>query len=81
MPRFTNKDQIVPTRYGSASLDLARQQIRVPVDVVSTLGVTRSTYDWLALFGTFASAFLGSGWLWQLVAAVKSRSSKSSAIA
>jgi hypothetical protein len=49
------------------SIDMHSGQLRVPVDVVGTLGVNRSLYNGLALMGTILSAFLGSGWLWKLL--------------
>lgn len=49
------------------SIDLHSGQLRVPVEVVSTLGVNRSVYNGLAFIGTLLSAFLGSGWLWKLL--------------
>ena len=49
------------------SIDMHSGQLRVPVDVVGTLGVNRSVYNGLALMGTILSAFLGSGWLWKLL--------------
>jgi hypothetical protein len=55
------------------SVDLARQQIRIPVVVVYTLGMTRATYDWVALLRTCISAFLGTGLLWQILSTIRTR--------
>jgi hypothetical protein len=49
------------------STDMLSGQLRVPVEVVDTLGVSRSVYNALALMGTLLSALLGSGWLWKLL--------------
>jgi hypothetical protein len=49
------------------STDMHSGQLRVPVEVVDTLGVSRSAYNALALIGTVLSALLGSGWLWKLL--------------
>ena len=57
----------------SFSLDVARQQLRIPMQIVTTLGMTRGTYEWVALLGTCISAFLGTGWLWQILTAMRSR--------
>jgi hypothetical protein len=47
------------------SIDLRNNQVRASVTVISTLGVTRVTFNVLAVLGTALSAALGSGWLWQ----------------
>jgi len=57
------------------SVDLGVRQIRLPVTIVTTLGVTERTYQITALLATCISGFLGAGWLWQLLA--WRRSSKS----
>jgi hypothetical protein len=49
------------------STDMHSGQLRVPVEVVDTLGVSRSVYNALAVIGTLLSAVLGSGWLWKLL--------------
>jgi hypothetical protein len=56
------------------SIDMHSGQLRVPVDVVGTLGVNRSVYNGLALIGTVLSGFLGSGWLWKLLEWWRTRS-------
>jgi hypothetical protein len=49
------------------SIDMNSGQLRVPVEVVGTLGVNRGVFNGLALIGSLMSAFLGSGWLWKLL--------------
>jgi hypothetical protein len=56
------------------------QQLRIPVTVATTLGVTRSTYDLLAWLGTIISAILGTGWVWQAITVWRSRQRPSSPI-
>lgn len=53
--------------WDGVSVDLESQQIRIPVFVASTLGVSRNVYTALALVGTALSGLLGSGWLWRLL--------------
>jgi hypothetical protein len=62
----SNNDPIVSQE--GVSIDLRQQQIRIPIRVVATLGVSRAVYNTLAVIGTFLSALLGSGWLWQALA-------------
>jgi len=48
-------------------VDLARGEFRFLVEILTTLGVSRGTYGWLALLGALVSGFLGSGWLWKVL--------------
>jgi hypothetical protein len=56
------------------SVDLLAGQLRVPVTVVDTLGVSRNVYNGLAFIGTLLSGLLGSGWLWKLLEWGRTRS-------
>ena len=53
--------------WDGVSVDLESQQIRIPVFVETTLGVSRNVYTALALIGTALSGLLGSGWLWRFL--------------
>ena len=64
-------------RLDNASFDLSKREIKLAVDVVPTLGVTRTTYNALAFAGTFFSAALGSGWVWQLFTWLRTRKPES----
>lgn len=55
------------TEWGGRSVDLAKRQIRIPIQVVTTLGLTRHTFTTLAYMGACLSAVLGSGWIWHLL--------------
>jgi len=46
-----------------------------PLRFDTTLGVSASTDDRLTIIGALASAFLGGGWLWQVLAWLKQRNS------
>jgi len=54
-------------------LDLSSMQVRVPVQVKNTLGVSGRTYTLLALAGSILAGALGTGWFWQLVQIVRNR--------
>lgn len=70
----------VPTRLGQdrnalevsnadTIVDLARGEFRFLVEILTTLGVSRGTFGWLAVLGALVSGFLGSGWLWKVLEA------------
>jgi len=63
--------------WDGVAVDLRNQQFRVPVTVVTTLGVSRNVYNSLAVIGTVLSALLGSGWLWQILGLWRGRKGKS----
>jgi hypothetical protein len=54
-------------------MDLNLGEVRFPILVTSTLGVSASTYAWLALIGVALSGALGNGWLFKLLEYVKAR--------
>ena len=49
-------------------IDCAAQEITLPVQFQTTLGVSGATYGYLSILGGFLSAFLGGGWIWQVIA-------------
>jgi hypothetical protein len=49
------------------SADLAKGQITFSTEITQTLGVSADNYVILALFGTFFSSALGSGWLFKVI--------------
>jgi hypothetical protein len=57
-----NKNLIARNQDGFIA-DLGRMQISGDIDVVRTLGVNESTFQWLAIIGAISSSALGSGWL------------------
>lgn len=65
-----NSPKLVSQNY---DIDLSRGRLGGRTTVVNTLGVSESTYAWLALFGTVAASALGSGWLVQFVAWVRKK--------
>jgi hypothetical protein len=52
-----------------AEIDLERSRVTLSLPVKTTLGVSATTYDVLAIFALVLSGVLGSGWLWKLIAA------------
>jgi hypothetical protein len=67
-----NSPKLVSQNY---DIDLSRGRLGGRTTVVNTLGVSESTYAWLALFGAVAASALGSGWLVQFVAWVRKKAS------
>jgi hypothetical protein len=65
--------------YDGVEIDLAANTVTFPVEVITTLGFSTSTYLWLALAGTIVSGMLGSGWIWKLLEAAKKRRETSGA--
>jgi hypothetical protein len=51
---------------GEFSVNLSRPEVRFPIKVYATLGVSSYTYSWLALIGVVLSSALGSGWLFKI---------------
>jgi len=66
----------LPYAYHGAEVDFENLQIRFPIRVTTSLGLTAQTYAWLALAGSVLSGFLGSGWGWKLVDIFKSNTPK-----
>jgi hypothetical protein len=62
-------------------IDLRSLEITLPLRVETTLGVSASTYALLTNGGALASAFLGGGWLWQLLAWLKERQGREDGLA
>jgi len=54
-------------RVGDAVIDVDHREIRFPLVVLTSLGVTQETYDWVAGIGAIVGALLGSGWLLKLL--------------
>lgn len=52
-----------------AEIDLQRSRVTLSLSVKTTLGVSATTYDVLAILAFVLSGVLGSGWLWKLIAA------------
>lgn len=52
---------------GTFSIDLNNQEVRLPIEVSTTLGLSSKTYAWLAVVGIFLSGALGSGWLFKII--------------
>lgn len=61
----------VPYAHRGAEIDLESRQLRFPVRVSTSLGLSGDTYAKLALVGTILSGFLGTGWAWKLVELLK----------
>jgi hypothetical protein len=50
----------------SLDVDLSAMQLGYSVNVLTSLGVTDTTYSYLSLAGTALAAMLGTGWAWKL---------------
>lgn len=58
--------------WNGKTVDLGSRQVRLSINVVTTLGVTEATYRVVTTIATCISGFLGAGWLWQLISLRKS---------
>jgi hypothetical protein len=56
---------------GDFSVDISRGDVRLPIKVLTTLGLSSFTYGLLAILGMVLSGALGSGWLFKLVETLK----------
>lgn len=62
-------------RHDGISVDLSSNQLRVPISVRKTLGVSGGTYLNLSIAGTLLAGLLGAGWLWEMVPVGRKRHS------
>lgn len=65
--RFDAQSPSYASGTGNVSLDLSRREIRVPIYISTTLGISSAAYGWLAVLGVVISGALGSGWLFKAV--------------
>jgi len=54
-------------RVGDAVIDADHREIRFPLVVLTSLGVTQETYDWVSAIGAVVAALFGTGWLLKLL--------------
>ena len=57
-------------------VDLSSMQLRIPIEVKTTLGVSERAYGYMAIIGTTLAGILGTGWIWQLTGFVRSHKEK-----
>ncbi len=65
--RLSQSREFVNIGNSNIGLDVSKGEIRFSVEILTTLGVSRGVYGWLALGGAILSGLLGSGWLWKLL--------------
>jgi hypothetical protein len=61
---------------GEFSIDFGRREVRFPINVSTTLGLSSSTYAWLSLIGIILAGGLGSGWLFKILEVLRARTAK-----
>ena len=77
MPYYTYESP--PYASAGAGIDLDARAIRFPIQVVTSLGLSGTTYTWLAVVGVALSGLLRSGWLWKILELFRARREQLSA--
>jgi hypothetical protein len=61
---------------GDFSVDVSRRDIRFPIKVLTSLGLSAYTYGVVGVIGVALAGALGSGWVFRLIELITSRSRK-----
>lgn len=70
---FTSSSPEFTSSTGDFTADIANRSIRFPIYVTTTLGVSETTYQWLAIVGVILSGAFGTGWLFKIYELVRTR--------
>ena len=65
--------------FAAADIDFDVPAIQFPIQVVTSLGLSGTTFKWLAAVGIALSGMFGTGWLWKILEMFRARREQLSA--